>query len=101
MLPEALKLICIELESMIELSSLSFRKNVLRNNPKAGEFAEELAKLVCSAQALIHLDISGMFMGDADVRHIMVQGVAESKTMAGVHFSDNYVTHWTRIQIYH
>ena len=40
MLPEYLKEICIELESMIELQSLSFRKNVLRENPNSNEWNE-------------------------------------------------------------
>ena len=31
----------------------------------------------------------------------MCDGVAESKTMASVDFSENQVSHWTRIQIYH
>ena len=117
MLPEYLKEICIELESMIELQSLSFRKNVLRENPNSNEwnevnpnrrnksesmlFAEALANLVKTAQALVHLDISGMFLGDEKTRTILCDGVAESKTMAAVHFADNQLTHWTRIQIYH
>lgn len=60
-----------------------------------------MAKFVAQAQALIHLDISGMYMGDEATKRIMIEGVAESKTMAAIHLEENLITHWTRIQIYH
>ena len=89
MKPEALTEICAELESMIDLQSLSFRKNVLWNHPQVNEFSEALTKLVASAPALIHLDFSAMFLGDEATKSIMLDGVYESKTLAAVHLSDN------------
>ena len=52
-------------------------------------FAESLAKLVAAAPALIHLDFSAMFLGDKPTTTIMVDGAAESKTLAAVHLEDN------------
>jgi len=60
-----------------------------------------MTELVATAPALMHLDISGMYMGDKNIEQILIEGVAESKTLAAVHFQDNQVTHWTRIRIYH
>ena len=100
MKPEFLILMCEELESMIDLQSLSFRKNVLWKNPEVGDFASALTKLVASAPALIHLDFSAMFLGDQETKKVMIDGVYESKTLAAVHLSDNQISHWTRLQIY-
>ena len=86
MLPESLSLICEELESQQGLQNLSFRKNVVRNNAKTYEFVDSMVKLLASAPALMHLDISEMFIGDEGISKIMIEGVAESKSMAGVHF---------------
>ena len=49
MTPEFLNLICIELEANIDLTSLSFRKNVLRNNPNTAKFGEALAHLIAQS----------------------------------------------------
>ena len=51
-------------------------------------FADALNKLIVAAPALMHLDISQMYMGDTSTKTIM-DGVAESKTLAAVHLSDN------------
>ena len=41
-----------------------------------------------------------MYIGDVGIKMIMCDGVANSKTLAGVHFEDNRVSHWLKIQIY-
>ena len=41
-----------------------------------------------------------MYIGDVGIKIIMCDGVANSKTLAGVHFEDNRVSHWLKIQIY-
>ena len=48
----------------------------------------------------MHVDISGMFIGDAAVKRILIEGAAESKTLAAIHFSDNKISTKTRLQIY-
>lgn len=60
-----------------------------------------MTELVSQAPAMMHLDISGMFIGDKNIEQILIEGVVESKTLAAVHFQDNQVTNWTRIRIYH
>ena len=74
---------------------------MLRNNAGTLAFADALSRLVASAPAMLHLDISGMYIGDEGIKRIMVEGVAESKTLAAIHFADNQVNHWTRVQIYY
>jgi len=86
MVPEVLSRICLELEQMQGLQNLNLRKNVIRGKVPTKSFSEALARLVASAPALMHLDISGMFLDDGGVRKIMIEGVAESKTLAAVHF---------------
>ena len=68
--------------------------------PKIDEFVDSMIKLLESSPALMHLDISGMFIGDDGVGSIMMDGVALSKTLAGVHLQDNNVSHWTRMRIF-
>ena len=60
-----------------------------------------MAKLVVASPALMHLDISGMFMGGTAIKKIMIEGVAESKTLAAVHFADNQVSLFSRMVIFH
>ena len=86
MYPEYMIKICGELEMLQELQNLSFAKNVLRNHHKVTEFSDALTKLILAGVCLIHLDISGMYIGDAGIKRIMCDGVANSKTLAGVHF---------------
>ena len=64
MLPENLAMICVELETQQGLQSLSFRKNVIRDGDKTYEFCQSLLKLILSAPALMHLDVSGMYIGN-------------------------------------
>ena len=48
----------------------------------------------------MHLDISGMFIGETGIQKIILEGVKKSKTLAALHFANNEVSHWGRIQIY-
>ena len=40
------------------------------------EFCQSLLKLVLSAQALMHLDVGGMYIGDEGIEAIMLEGVS-------------------------
>ena len=64
------------------------------------DFCANLQKLVLSAAALMHLDVGGMYIGDAGIEAIMIEGVAHSKSLAAVHIQDNKLSHWTRMRIY-
>lgn len=68
---------------------------------KKDRFVEALTELIKNSPGLMHLDISEMYLGTASIAMIMIEGVAESRTMAGVHFQDNKVDHWDRIRIFH
>ena len=78
-----LAMICNELETQQGLQSLSFRNNVVSNGFFSGsksndvdEFCQSLLKLVLSAQALMHLDVGGMYIGDEGIEAIMLEGVS-------------------------
>lgn len=100
MLPEYLAKICTVLDNSLSIQSLSFAKNVLRNNPKVDIFAETLTSMIKNTQ-IFHLELNGMFIGDKGIEKIICEGVAASKTMAAVHFQDNRISHWLRLKIYY
>ena len=106
MKPEIMQDICVQLEQAQNFQSLSFRKNVppkfhAREKKIRTAFCEALTELIKHAPALMHLDISEMYLETENIRMILCEGVAESRTMAGVHFEDNHVEHWDRIAIWH
>ena len=74
---------------------------MVREGLKLYQFCESLTKLLVNSTQLFHLDISGMFIGDQGIRQILLEGVAPSKTLAAIHFRDNKVSHWLRLQIYY
>lgn len=76
MLPEYLGQICEELETQQGLINLNFRKNVIRNAETSESFVAAMTSLVKAAPALMHLDISGMFLGDEGIKTIVCEGVA-------------------------
>ena len=112
-MPEYLAQICKELETQQGLINLNFRKNVIRNREITTRirdgpsekiktlpfFVTAMTELIKAAPALMHLDISGMFIGDEGIKSI-IEGVAESKILAAIHFQDNKISHWTRLSIF-
>ena len=59
-----------------------------------------MTTLIINAGALVRLDISGMFIGDAGITQIMCEGVAVSEYLASVNFTDNKTSHWNRLKIF-
>lgn len=44
------------------------------------------------SRALLHLDLSGMMMGDKLVTKLILDGVAPSRSLAAFHFEGNKVS---------
>ena len=61
---------------------------------------ECLIKLMKNSRALIHLDLSGMFLGDKFITKIVIEGVAPSRSIAAFHFEGNKVSEDAKRKIY-
>jgi len=56
--------------------------------------------MIQNSKVLTHLDLSGMYLGDAYVKKIVVEAVAPSLSIAAFHFDGNKVSEEARKKIY-